>query len=320
MRKTAFDTENPHANARTHLGSSGNGPPSRTPGRPARPPPPLSRGTRRGRRRRGTAVRRRLDVRGLQALGGAAGPSVGAVRGHGRRHRGADAGYGPRDGRRPRPAQHVLHRLPGQRAGHLRLLDGLHRRGARRRRDARERSGAVERRCRQPAHPSVVRPLPAHVHRDARPPRGADRGGGRPYDGAAPGRRRGRRSHRSLPGVGGEQHAARRGRPAGSRRARRGVCRRAAARGDPGPGEPSRGQPGSAAGRFGATAGHGHRCAAVGLCVVGRRCDAAGADAAAGDCPTGAPCSAGGSRLGGRRHARQAGGRPRASGGLEAAG
>ena len=84
--------ENRNASARTVLGSCTDVPQSRTPGHPAHPPSARPFRTGRAGRRRGAAVRRRPDVRGLQALGGPAGAPVGADRGDGRRPRRAHAG------------------------------------------------------------------------------------------------------------------------------------------------------------------------------------------------------------------------------------
>ncbi|WP_374224801.1 transposase [Streptomyces sp. ISL-99] len=65
-------TKNSCALARTPLRSSPNGAQSRIAGHPTHPPPLLPQGLRRGRSHRRTAVRRDADIRGLQALGGAA--------------------------------------------------------------------------------------------------------------------------------------------------------------------------------------------------------------------------------------------------------
>ncbi|AWK07574.1 hypothetical protein DDQ41_00035 [Streptomyces spongiicola] len=85
--------------------------------------------------------------------------------------------HGPGDGRRPCTAQRVLHRLSGRRPGHRRLPAGVRRRGAGRRPDAGEHSGAARQRRGGPAHPPVVRagtgtgPQPESVPVPPRSPR-----------------------------------------------------------------------------------------------------------------------------------------------------
>lgn len=265
-----WSADNPHASTGRALRPFRDVPPSGIAGHPAHPPHPRADRADRSRGRRGAAVRRRADVRGLQALGSAAGASVGTVRGHGRRHRRAHAAHGPRSGRRPRPAQRLLHRLPGQRARHVRLLDAVHQRGAGRRQDARGHARPVGERCAGPAHAPFLRHLPAHVRRHARRPRRVDRRGGRPHDRAALGWQGGRRDRRSVSGAGGQQHPAGRGRPERPADPRRALRGRPAARRDLDPGEPCRRQRGPSEGRRRPPPGHRHRRAAAGLRPVGR--------------------------------------------------
>ena len=173
---------------------------------------------------------RRAALGRLQVLARAARASLRAAPG-GRPGGGGDrARRGPHARRRPRRAQRLLHRLPGQRARHGRVLVEVRRGGAagpalggQRRHPAGAARG-------QPARPAVLRPLPAHLRGAAGGARRADPGRRGPRHRARPRALAGRGVARALPRAGDEPGAALGGRSRAAGRAG-GVARRRRAAG-----------------------------------------------------------------------------------------